>query len=880
MKTSTPQFVLPPGTRVLAFLAGSLLLQLAAQTPPHPTIAAHGPHIEMRWFSPLFPGQPPPDPAAFQVEASRDLTDWIPLPVSILGDSDTGQFSALIDRSETHRFFRVHASLPAWLPSDVGAEVFGYGRVFDEELAQLGQISVDEFVALYPPPADYLSGPEWDPTTATYFDAFDRNAKFRLNDAERAVFQQNGFVVSERLGSYSFADVFYKLWIADLPVFISTDAILQAWHRSFDALLQDLEIVAFTPWLGDILDGLSQALPEVWAEAGDGPLGPSIQDVDLFVAVARSLLRERPDPGHLGQSAQIAEILDLVSREQLKEIDLFGYCRSVDFSQFKVRGHYQDSIELGRYFQASMWLGRVDFRIAGEPFSDCRGQWRTGSTRELGAAMVLRELLNRSGELSKWTRMNRLLEGFVGRADSMNVVQLDALLDVAGLATLADLTDESQLVAVQEEMLEGSEGTQEIIGHYFVSPFSPAQVRLPRAFTFLGQRFVLDSWAMGNVSFDRVIWDADGNPDPYDKVMRRVSSGLDVVFSVLGNDQVVPELAARMVDPAGHPFRDGLPYQHNLAAVRNTIDRQLPSAWEDTLYLRWLNTLRGLSEPTTSPALPEAMRTRAWAMKAVNTQLASWTQLRHDTILYAKQPYTPDWGCSYPAFYVEPVPLFWSRLRSMADGARDLILSEEWEEELLPFQDRETGFLAGFSLAASRLETIARKELAAEALTSEEVEWLGGLIEDPFHIYGGRQINGWYPKLFFANLLFAKYDAQYFQQYGGSDKWDALVADVQTDLPCDLCGDPGRVLHEAVGNPHLLLMAVQWGDQRFVAAGPVISHYEFELVGAPRRMSDGEWHQAVYQQEQPAAAPWTGSYLVSDPIELEGHFDLGAYMHE
>ena len=29
---------------------------------------------------------------------------------------------------------------------------------------------------------------------------------------------------------------------------------------------------------------------------------------------------------------------------------------------------------------------------------------------------------------------------------------------------------------------------------------------------------------------------------------------------------------------------------------------------------------------------PEAMSTRAWAMKTLNTQLASWTQLRHDTI--------------------------------------------------------------------------------------------------------------------------------------------------------------------------------------------------------------------------------------------------------
>jgi len=35
-------------------------------------------------------------------------------------------------------------------------------------------------------------------------------------------------------------------------------------------------------------------------------------------------------------------------------------------------------------------------------------------------------------------------------------------------------------------------------------------------------------------------------------------------------------------------------------------------------------------------------------MKTLNTQLASWTELRHDTVLYAKQPYTASVLCSYP----------------------------------------------------------------------------------------------------------------------------------------------------------------------------------------------------------------------------------------
>ena len=77
--------------------------------------------------------------------------------------------------------------------------------------------------------------------------------------------------------------------------------------------------------------------------------------------------------------------------------------------------------------------------------------------------------------------------------------------------------------------------------------------------------------------------------------------------------------------------------------------------------------------PTTGPEYPEALRTRAWALKALNTQLASWTQLRHDTVLYAKQSYTGVPLCEYPAGYVEPVPRFWARLERLAGHAATLL---------------------------------------------------------------------------------------------------------------------------------------------------------------------------------------------------------------
>src|SRR2546422_5140794 len=43
--------------------------------------------------------------------------------------------------------------------------------------------------------------------------------------------------------------------------------------------------------------------------------------------------------------------------------------------------------------------------------------------------------------------------------------------------------------------------------------------------------------------------------------------------------------------------------------------------------------------------------------------------------------------------------------------------------------------------------------------------------------------------------------------------------------------DPGSVLHEAVGGVPLLLIAVENGLDRMLFAGPILSHYEFEITG-------------------------------------------------
>jgi hypothetical protein len=91
-----------------------------------------------------------------------------------------------------------------------------------------------------------------------------------------------------------------------------------------------------------------------------------------------------------------------------------------------------------------------------------------------------------------------------------------------------------------------------------------------------------------------------------------------------------------------------------------------------------------------------------------------------------------------------------------------------------------------------------------------------------------------------------------------------LISDVDADPPDPIVGDPRSILHEAVGNVQLLMIAVDSGPDLAVYAGPVLSHYAFEL-NLDQRMTNAEWRAQVNTNGVPPQPDWTRSYLVPSP---------------
>src|SRR5690606_2984393 len=90
------------------------------------------------------------------------------------------------------------------------------------------------------PARSFIADLDFNFEDARYFDSID--IKYNLTAFEKSLINQHGFMVSERLNKISFGQAILEIYHSDLPVFISTDAVLHAFHISYNRILRDVEM--------------------------------------------------------------------------------------------------------------------------------------------------------------------------------------------------------------------------------------------------------------------------------------------------------------------------------------------------------------------------------------------------------------------------------------------------------------------------------------------------------------------------------------------------------------------------------------------------------------------------------------------------------------
>ena len=128
------------------------------------------------------------------------------------------------------------------------------------------------------------------PARTYHFEYFDS----LLSEQEKAKLLKHNIVVSERLGADSFVACYYNLYSNDLPVFITSDSILHAWHRSFDSILVQLEQWILYPLLEEYLNGMLQGLQVI---ADRNSSSPSLMLVVRHCTILLEAARNQLSPG-------------------------------------------------------------------------------------------------------------------------------------------------------------------------------------------------------------------------------------------------------------------------------------------------------------------------------------------------------------------------------------------------------------------------------------------------------------------------------------------------------------------------------------------------------------------------------------------------------
>jgi len=666
-------------------------------------------------------------------------------------------------------------------------------------------------------------------------------SNFIFSDEAKNLLVKNAFVVKP-----SYNNEFFPLYESNryryISNFITTDSMVHNYHLMFDFLLKQLEEQKLsaelkqlnTNMLSESLDQYNNLKGTKWENAAKRNVGffavgsklldssiniPSIVanevNQELALIEAHQDIKKSPvmNIGG-GQDTMIDTPQGPQSLEALKE----------DYSQYIPRGHYDKTEQLRTYFKSMMWYGRFTFRMK--------------SDDEVKSALLITLALNKENNQNSWNKIYEPVNFFVGKSDDITYYQFKDLTEkVFGQnVTIQSMSsDKNKLTAFINEtkILEPPQINSMPIFQASVQPDKEKEIK---GFRFMGQRFTIDASI-----FQRLIYREVGDKTKSCQAFkpeetsclsgaRCLPKGLDVPATMNSNE------AKNILNEMGET--QYACYLENMSKMNEYISGFNTEIWTQNLYWGWLYQLRPLLDEKGN-GYPSFMQNVAWSRKDLNTFLGSWSELKHDTILYAKQVYA-EMGSGEPEKkddrgYVEPSPYVYARLASlikMTDEGLEIrgLLTPSMKDNLSKIEQ-----------LAMSLKTISEKELNNEKLTDDEYE----LIRS----FGGQLEHFW---------LEVNKDEPAFKESSNQENYlsenpAVIVADVATD-------PNGQVLEEGTGKIFEIYVVVPIEGKLRIAKGGVYSYYEFAWPMSDR-LTDKKWRELLNSGQAPALPSWTDTFV-------------------
>jgi hypothetical protein len=670
---------------------------------------------------------------------------------------------------------------------------------------------------------------------------------FTFSDAEKNLLVKNAFMVKP---SNYHNNEFFSLYESNeyncTPNFITTDSILHNYHLMFDFLFKQLEEQKLAIELKQLnANMLSESLNQYnnlkgteWENAAKRNIGffavgskllnlsvsiPSIVANEVnqelaFIEAHQSI--EKSPVMNIGGGEDI--MIDTPQGQQPLE------ALKEDYSQYVPRGHYDKTEELKAYFKSMMWYSRLTFRLKNDD--------------EIKSGILITLALNKESNQASWNKIYEPTNFFVGKSDDITYYQFKDLVEkIYGVnATIQAVSgDKNKFISLvnKTKILESPQINSMPI---FQASIQADREKEIKGFRFMGQRFTIDASI-----FQRLVYREVGDKTKSCQAFkseetgclsgaRCLPKGLDIPATMGSNEA---KSILNEMDETKYAC-----YSENMSKMNEYVSGLNTEIWTQNLYWGWLYQLRPLLDVKQS-GYPAFMQNTAWLKKDLNTFLGSWSELKHDTILYAKQVYTElggGGGCSAEEEkedrgYVEPNPYVYAHLASllkMTNKGLEIrgLLTPSMKDNLSKMEQ-----LAMF------LKTISEKELNNEKLTDEEYE----LIRS----YGGQLEHFW---------LEINKDNSQFKELGQSNFLEqnpaAIVSDVATD-------PNGKVLEEGTGKIFEIYVVVPIDGKLKVTKGGVYSYYEF-VWPISDRLTDKKWREILNSDQAPELPFWTNAFIV------------------
>ena len=633
---------------------------------------------------------------------------------------------------------------------------------------------------------------------------------FQLKEFDSKLYNmlgKNGFAIVPAEHNQLF-HVYEKNDYADFPSFVTTDLYLQLFHLYFDCVLRDVEEKHLDS-LMIVFSSQMEAEMKTLTSSQNAEVKAAAEFGQAWFAVASWLFSHDKAPASAATLNVPEAYKKMVMEEITKAIDAEnGYSDMLEYfppeemfgySLFRPRGHYTRSKVCSRYFRGMMWLQTAHFG--------------TNKPSKMKQIALIANVFNQQPKLSAiYNKVSEPITYLMGTPDNVTIIQVANRIKEMGLPI-------EQLLSSRKEMANLTKDIEEI---------AKRQMRIELKKT-RGSKYVVDIMPQRYQPDAEALITTTDQDSPVS--LRPCPKGLDwmAVMGLPGAERILIDELKETQRWAGFP-----------KALTTARKKAATTPWEACVANQWMYTLQSLGD--TAQSLPYFMQSPQWQKKNLNTALASWAELKHDAILYAKQPMLAECGDGGPEppvvkGYVEPNVKFWEKAIALVTRMDKVLTTYGLQTEKAKAVYERIKEMAEFC------RDISKKELNGGKITDEEynqIEIIGSTVEN-------------------ISLELVSEDNEMLQGWSdvvSTDKKVAVVADVFTAAGENVAIDDKCVLYEGVGPAYEIYVVVEIDGSLYLTRGSVFSYREFTRLMSDPRMTDEEWQQELKKLPTGGTPSW------------------------